>query len=471
MATNNWLVGANDGIWETDANWSLGHDPDSTEDVTVSSGAEDIAPALVIQCLSADFTGYSGELDLTTSGFSVGGMLKFSALMSIIAPTSQLSFIGSGVLTSAGHSFYKVASENPSCDITLGDDLSVFHVLEIDESSLIFAGHTLNWSPEPSSGYLYTKSISWTAGSLLNIVHVDPSESSTYSLYPAEDGVSSWPPIVVNGTSGWILFEFSAVPTFLAQSFTLESGAAYFSSITGLTTIGDMSLNGGIFADNSNLTGVALVVGGNFVTNGVNLNGAGGASLSVVGTNVAHDATITDMDCSGGTALDATDNCVDGGGNTNVNFTPPDTVGPTVTNVTSTHANGTFAAGEVIDVQVVFDESVDVTGTPTLALSFLAGAQLASYLSGTGTDTLVLRITTTDLAETPDLDYVATNSLLLAGGTIKDAAGNDAILTLPEPGATGSLGANKAIAINSVIPGNGTFRKNWHGLKGLGITP
>jgi hypothetical protein len=38
----------------------------------------------------------------------------------------------------------------------------------------------------------------------------------------------------------------------------------------------------------------------------------------------------------------------------------------------------------------------------------------------------------------------------LNGGTIRDAAANDASLTLPAPGALGSLGFNKAIVIQTV---------------------
>ena len=51
-----------------------------------------------------------------------------------------------------------------------------------------------------------------------------------------------------------------------------------------------------------------------------------------------------------------------------------------------------------------------------------------------------------------DLDYKATNSLALNGGTIKDAAGNLATLTLASPGATNSLGGNKALIIDTTVP-------------------
>ena len=43
-------------------------------------------------------------------------------------------------------------------------------------------------------------------------------------------------------------------------------------------------------------------------------------------------------------------------------------------------------------------------------------------------------------------------ALALNGGTINDAAGNAATLTLASPGASGSLGANKALVIDGVVP-------------------
>ncbi|MCX5943928.1 MAG: VCBS repeat-containing protein [Cyanobacteria bacterium] len=51
-----------------------------------------------------------------------------------------------------------------------------------------------------------------------------------------------------------------------------------------------------------------------------------------------------------------------------------------------------------------------------------------------------------------DLDYAGTWGLQLNDGTIQDAAGNNAIRTLPTPGATSSLGANKALVIDGIAP-------------------
>src|SRR6202043_3082595 len=92
-----------------------------------------------------------------------------------------------------------------------------------------------------------------------------------------------------------------------------------------------------------------------------------------------------------------------------------DTTAPTVTNVSSTKADGAYPTGTSIPITVSFSENVTVTGTPTLALN--SGGS-ASYSSGSGTSTLTFNYTVGAGDNSPDLDYNATNSLALAGGTI-----------------------------------------------------
>ena len=121
--------------------------------------------------------------------------------------------------------------------------------------------------------------------------------------------------------------------------------------------------------------------------------------------------------------------------------------------MTSTHANGAFGAGEVIDVTVTFNEVVTVTGTPRLTLSTGSPSTTAvNYLSGSGSTTLTFRYTVAAGNTSADLDYAGTGSLALNGGTIKDALGNNATLTLKAPGTAGSLGANKNIVIDTTAP-------------------
>lgn len=131
---------------------------------------------------------------------------------------------------------------------------------------------------------------------------------------------------------------------------------------------------------------------------------------------------------------------------------PADTTPPTVSSVSASTANGTYKVGDVISVQVNFSETVLVTGTPQLTLETGAIDRTVNYTSGSGTSTLTFNYTVQAGDTSADLDYVATNSLTLGGGTIRDAAGNNAILTLPAPGTANSLGANKNLVIDGVAP-------------------
>jgi len=125
-----------------------------------------------------------------------------------------------------------------------------------------------------------------------------------------------------------------------------------------------------------------------------------------------------------------------------------------VNNVTSAHANGSFKTGEVIDVNVVFSAPVVVVGTPTLTLETGTVDRTVNYVSGSGTNTLTFRYTVQTGDTSADLDCKASSSLALNGGTVRTtgAVTLDAALTLPAPGAAGSLGANKALQIDTQAP-------------------
>ena len=127
-----------------------------------------------------------------------------------------------------------------------------------------------------------------------------------------------------------------------------------------------------------------------------------------------------------------------------------DEVPPSITNVTSSLANGYYRAGQIVPIQVTFSEPVFVAGgTPTLALNS-GGA--ANYNSGSGGATLTFNYTVSAGQNAPDLDYTGIGALALGSATIRDAAGNDAVTALPSPGAPGSLGANKDLAIDTSPP-------------------
>jgi hypothetical protein len=122
-----------------------------------------------------------------------------------------------------------------------------------------------------------------------------------------------------------------------------------------------------------------------------------------------------------------------------------------VQGVTAVPSSGFFRAGDTISVQVTFDVPVDVTGTPQLTLETGATDETVNYTGGTGTATLTFAYTVQPGDTSADLDYTSTTALSANGGTIQNA-GTDADLTLPAPGAAGSLGANAADVIDTAAP-------------------
>ena len=132
-----------------------------------------------------------------------------------------------------------------------------------------------------------------------------------------------------------------------------------------------------------------------------------------------------------------------------------DTTAPTISGVSSSTADGSYKAGDSITINVEFSEAVTVNttnGTPTLELETGSTDRTATYASGSGTNTLAFTYTVQSGETSSDLDFKSTSALSLNSGTIKDAVGNNATLTLSTPGASGSLAANNALIIDTTAP-------------------
>ena len=133
------------------------------------------------------------------------------------------------------------------------------------------------------------------------------------------------------------------------------------------------------------------------------------------------------------------------------------TATPIVTGVTTSTANGSYTSGITVSLLVSFSTVINVTGSPQLQMSLGGNNPYAVYVSGSGTNTLTFQFTTAagqfttnTVATAPYLDYLATTALTLNSGTIKDAALNAATLSLPVPGAAGSLSANASIIVDAL---------------------
>ena len=113
---------------------------------------------------------------------------------------------------------------------------------------------------------------------------------------------------------------------------------------------------------------------------------------------------------------------------------------PAVTGVAITSnagADDTYALGDTIEVQVTFDEAVDVDtagGTPHLTIRMDPdyGDKLATYAGGSGTTALTFTHEVVEPNYSPQGIAVMANTLALNGGTIRSAAtGGDAALAHP----------------------------------------
>ncbi|WP_167859624.1 S-layer homology domain-containing protein [Paenibacillus cymbidii] len=141
-----------------------------------------------------------------------------------------------------------------------------------------------------------------------------------------------------------------------------------------------------------------------------------------------------------------------------VNFTV-DTKAPAVESV-EVPDNGAYKKDDVFTFKVNFDEPVKVTGTPQLGIKIGTDTVQANYVSGN--DTSSLTFTYTVLAGQNDIDGIEVKTLGLNGGTIADAAGNDATLTLVDIGDTNQvLVDTTASTVQSVtVPADATYVAN-----------
>ena len=198
------------------------------------------------------------------------------------------------------------------------------------------------------------------------------------------------------------------------------------------------------------------------------VSGSGTSSLTFTYT-ISSGETSADLDCQSSSALSLNGGTITDVAGNNATLTVAtgsgtanslannkalvvDTTAPTITNVTSSTANGSYRAGQSVSIRVTFSEAVTVTGTPQLTLETGASDAVVNYASGTGTSTLTFTYSITAGHTASDLDYISTSALALNSGTIRDAATNNATLTLPSPGAAGSLGSNKDIIVDTTSP-------------------
>jgi len=161
-----------------------------------------------------------------------------------------------------------------------------------------------------------------------------------------------------------------------------------------------------------------------------------------LGTGVQTSYNITEL--SSNTTyyyrLKAFNNSGESGYSNTISFTTLQDVTPPTVSSVSVPSNGTYTAAQNLDFTVNFDENVIVDtggGTPEISLTIGSTTKYATYISGSGTSALVFRYTVQ--SGDRDSDGIALGTLSANGGTLKDAAGNNANLTLNGVGSTSSV--------------------------------
>ena len=123
----------------------------------------------------------------------------------------------------------------------------------------------------------------------------------------------------------------------------------------------------------------------------------------------------------------------------NANMPPQtDTTAPTISSVAITsdpdagdareEDDGVYGIGDAIEVTLTFNENVTVTGTPRLELYIGGTRKTAAYESVVG-NVVVFSYTVAERDNDTDGIAIGANRLTLNGGSIKDAADNDADLS------------------------------------------
>jgi predicted outer membrane repeat protein len=298
----------------------------------------------------------------------------------------------------------------------------------------------------------------------------------------------------VSGGDGGALWAFMVTAnntTFYQNAATSMGDAAYATSYVELndaTVVGHAS-SGSVFAAHNYLVDNSLVLGNTGIAFADSFSGVAGFTLWFTGLNLLDDdpnmsgaATATLLEVFGTNtpvladnggpvptiALDpvASNPAIDtGGARDDARLLPANDVpglGTTAgdigayeyytqaVSVDSSSADGIYWLGQTINVTVKFDQIVTVSGTPTLLLETGTTDREASYVSGSGTNTLTFRYTVQSGDTASDLNFASTSALSLNGGTISGPLSDASLLSLPSLTGAKSLASQATLEVRGI---------------------
>ncbi len=299
----------------------------------------------------------------------------------------------------------------------------------------------LNVSPVTTSSYTVTISSITGAGSLRLDLRSSGTGIADLASNPITSGYTAGQPYAVDRVSPAIAsVGVPANATYLATqnlAFTVT-----FSEVVTVSTAGGTPR-----------LPITLDTGG--TVNAIYLSGSGSATLTFRYTVVSGNADIdgisiaSALQTNGGTIRDAV-------GNDAIlplnNVASPagvfvDAIIPVVSSVTLP-PNATYIAAQTLDFVVNFSEAITIStgGAPYLGVTLDAGGAVrAIYVSGSGTTAITFRYSI--VSGNSDTNGIAPLSSITANSaTLRDAGGNNAVLTLS------GVGATTGILVDTISP-------------------
>ncbi|HTH79831.1 MAG TPA: DUF4347 domain-containing protein [Ramlibacter sp.] len=349
------------------------------------------------------------QLKVTDSGGNDGTVANQAYVLDTTAPTTTVSSASLSADTGASSSDFITKTAAQTISGTLSANVASGEIVQVSTDN----GTT--WSTATTTVGQDTWSLSTTlTGSDTLEVHVTDTagnSGATYSqAYVLDTNLPAAPsaPDMTSGTdTGSSSSDNVTGNTTATYTGTAEAGSTVtLYDTNGVTALGSATATGGVWS----ITSSAL--------------GEGSHTL----TAKAEDTAGNISSASSGLAITI------------------DTTAPTVSSV-AVPSNGDYKAGDNLDFTVNLSEAVTVDttgGTPHLALTIGSTTDYATYISGSGTSSLVFRYTVQ--AGDNDSDGITVDSLGANGGILKDTAGNDTDVTL------NSVGSATSVLVDATAP-------------------
>ncbi|SFW61207.1 Ig-like domain-containing protein [Chitinophaga sancti] len=412
------------------------------------TGTPRIAISMGSHTVYADYTSGSGTSTLSYSYTIVDGDQDLDGIV--------INSLTGGTITDAAGNTAILTFTSPNTNGVLVNTIApVITQVNVPVASYYHAGQTLDFSVQFNANVNVTGTpvLPITIGStVVNAGYTGGTGTNTLTFsYTVQDGENDLDGIVLSALTGTIqdvfgneavntlnnvgstaaVYVYTVHPTVVLSAAATRVNAPYTVTATFSEAV----------------TGLALA---DFtVANGITSN------LQTT-DNIIYTFTMTPATDGNVTVSLSADAAVNVGSNGNTASNTltvlADLTAPVVTNVTVPGA-GYYKLADVLNFTVTFGETVNVTGTPRIAIRMGADTVYAGYTAGNGTSTLSFAYTIVNGDQ--DLDGIALSALT---GTVKDVAGNDAVLSFTAPSTTGVLVNTVAPVITQVgVPANGYY--------------